>query len=297
MFDVMAFLDDYNIPYYTEGKNTQRGWVNVQCPFDCGDSSNHGGFNINTGHYNCWNCGHHWADQVVAKLLNVNWKEARNIINKYEKMVGLREEKKERKRRKPKELKWPISCGSITKRHREYLRNRGYIPEELEKDWKICGTQGRGQYGNRIIAPVYLDGVPVSFVGRDITNRHQLRYMTCEKKDELIFHKEILYGLDHVKERRAIIVEGIFDVWRIGKGTVATFGDAWTKEQVLFISERLDEVYILYDRGAERQAMELNSILRGLMDKVETLQLVGAKDPGELSPDDTLELREKFLKY
>src|SRR4030042_417869 len=297
MFDVRAFLEDTNIPVYTEGKNTQRGWINICCPFDCGDSSNHGGFNLYTGHYSCWNCGHHWTDQVVSKLANVSIHEARDIINKYESYAGLREEKPEEKKKKISKLKFPFGCGELDKVHRKYLKGRGYDPDELVKDWDIMGTKNLGDYSNRIIAPVYLDGVPVSYVGRDITGKHPFRYKTCEKKDEVIFHKTIIYGLDQVKHRRAVIVEGVFDAWRIGKGACATFGDAWTKAQANFITENLDEVFILYDKGAERQAEELYYALIGIMKCVEVIHLIHSDDPGTMAEREVYVLRSNFLKY
>ena len=38
--NLFEFLDDYDIEYWTEGKNVVKGWVNITCTF-CDDDSNH----------------------------------------------------------------------------------------------------------------------------------------------------------------------------------------------------------------------------------------------------------------
>ena len=88
----------------------------------------------------------------------------------------------------------------------------------------------------------------VSFVSRDITGRHNLRYITCPTKYEIIEHKHILFGHpDTFKQDTCIVVEGVFDVFRFGVGAVATFGIKYTQEQLKLLSTMFSKVYVMYD--------------------------------------------------
>jgi len=93
-FDAKKFLKDYNISYNTEGSNCQEGWINITCPF-CNDISNHGGFNLEKGYYNCWKCKHHHLDNVVSALLSCNVSKAKQIIKEYESFIPAYTEKSE----------------------------------------------------------------------------------------------------------------------------------------------------------------------------------------------------------
>ena len=57
MFDVISFLEEYNIDYTTSGKNVTSGWVEINCPFCGDDPSYHMGVNLSSGLYHCWICG------------------------------------------------------------------------------------------------------------------------------------------------------------------------------------------------------------------------------------------------
>lgn len=80
MFDAVNFCEDYNIPYWTEGKNMTKDWVSVTCPF-CSDTSNHGGFNIVKGYYNCWKCGPKALYPAVQKFTGIS--NIKPILKKY----------------------------------------------------------------------------------------------------------------------------------------------------------------------------------------------------------------------
>lgn len=295
MFDVKQFLEDKNIEYSTEGKNTQRGWANIQCPM-CGDSSNHGGFNLTTGHYNCWHCGHHWTDQIVAKLLTCSVVEARKIIEEYQTGSAIIERKPVVKNNT--KLDFPVGTKGISKRHKNYLIKRNFDPKEIEKTWKIKGTGFLGDYKFRIIIPVILNGVMVSYVGRDITEQADLRYKACKMEDEITHHKHILYGIDYVKNREAIIVEGATDVWRIGKGAIATFGTSYTAQQLLMMATSLDTAFVLYDRDAFEKAKQLQTSLSGLIKHVEIIVLPpNIKDPSDMEQLVANRLRKEILTY
>ncbi|MCK9281503.1 MAG: hypothetical protein M0P71_12835 [Melioribacteraceae bacterium] len=294
MVNIKQLLDDYNIPVFTEGKNTQRGWINIQCPF-CDDKSSHGGFNITKGYYSCWQCKGHHMDQVLSLLLDCTPWQARKIMDEYEVAAVMREERK--KVPKANKIIFPKGTTDLQKAHRKYLINRGYDPDEIIKTWGVQGTGMHGPYKHRIIIPIIIDEQIISFTSRDITDRAELRYKSCSIENEVIHHKHVCYGSDFIKYKRAIIVEGPLDTWKIGPGALATFGTGFSPQQVLFLSGILDSAFIMYDRKAEKEARLLGFQLAALINHVEYIYDYGVKDPGEMNKKEIVEIRKKFLRY
>jgi DNA primase len=291
-FDAEKMLKEYGMSYRTTGKNCSPGWINIQCPF-CTDNSAHLGINLDNGTANCWNCGKKPLKDVLKALLGVTPYQAIGIIKKYSKNIS-------KSRLKPisedsitqvREVIFPIGTDKLEKMHCDYLEERNFDPKQLEKDWKILGTSCIGNYKFRIVIPIYFEGRLISYQARDITEEAILRYKACSKTDEIIHHKNILYGIDNVLTDRAIVCEGIFDVWRLGYGAIATFGIAYTARQVLLLVSRFKKIFVLFDSEsqAQKQADKLASELVGFGKDVEILD-IGEGDPGELSEVEAKEI-------
>lgn len=292
MINIKQLLDDYSISYWEEGNNVSKGWVNIQCPL-CNDISNHGGFNVLNSYYNCWICGHHRINDVLTALLDITWGEANALLDNYATDAIF---KNKNKKVVNKKLKYPVGINDLHTIHKKYLINRNFDPEKLEKIWGLKGTMGLGNYNYRIIAPITLSGRSVSYIGRDITNKSPLRYKTCSIQNEVIHHKYILYGMDYIRKRKAIIVEGMTDVWRLGKGAIALFGKTYTKQQILEIVKNVDTAFIVLDADAGEQSIKLCSDLVGLIKYLEIIKL-DVKDPAELSQNEADYLNKLLLRY
>lgn len=284
-FNAVNFLNDYNISISDSGKNTQRGWINIQCPF-CGDDINHGGINLKNNYYNCWRCGWHPLPELISNLIDCSIKEAKRIMLYYSKKS--RNIKKEKENKKAQFIKFPEGSGELKKAHRDYLVQRNFDPDKLIKGYSLKGTGHIGNYKFRIIAPIYFNGKMVSYQGRDITNKSPVRYKACSKQKEIIHHKNILYNFDNaVSYKKCVLVEGITDVWRLGPGAIGTFGTSVTAPQKLLLKE-FEQVYILYDNEEEaiKKAKMLSTELQSLGVDVYVINYDGANDPSELSQDD-----------
>jgi DNA primase len=296
-FDFESFCQDNSIDYSTEGNRHSRpGWINIHCLFCQGIQEYHLGWNLEKGYFNCWRCGFHPVKKVVARILNISEAEAWEVIKHYEGESTYTPQDK-KLIRSTSEVSLPVGCCAMTDRHRRYLKKRGFNPERLEKEWSLLGTGPVGPYKFRIIAPIFYKKKLVSYQGRDITGRTELRYKTCAKENEVRDHKHCLYGLDEVEGDSVIVVEGITDAWRLGVGNaVATFGIIYTPAQVGLLM-RFKNVFVFFDSAdpqAIKQAEELGWELGAFGINAEIIETRYA-DPGSMPERYAKSLKKELL--
>lgn len=285
MFDAIRFFQHYNIRYWTEGRNVSPGWTNTKCVF-CFDNSNHLGWNTSTDdpYCNCWKCGRHSLESSVAKILRVSFDKAADIIRQYQTVYIPQPIVK--KKAEATSIKLP--GGPLNRFHTQYLESRGFDPAQLVSDYHIQGTGPLEifdgvNFGMRIIIPIYFLGQLVSFQGRDITGSQE-RYLGCPIKSSVLEYKTIFYNWDHIQFQRAVVVEGIFDVWRMGDGYIGSFGTEMTPAQIRLLST-LELVTFLFDpepeaqQRAKKYAQQLSSL--GVAVDVACIDI--DRDPGDLS--------------
>jgi DNA primase len=136
----------------------------------------------------------------------------------------------------------------------------------------------------------------VSFQGRDITDRHDLRYKGCPIEKSVMNYKHILYGIDQCPGTRVVVVEGIVDVWRLGDGFAGSFGTSMTSFQTRLLT-RFDEVLFLFDGEPEAQAKarEYASELASMGKYTEVMSLGEGKDPGDLNEKEAGYVRKQIF--
>ncbi len=299
MINIIQLCEDNNIPYRTEGKNTSKGWTQICCPFCAAiDTGFHGGINNDKANYNCWKCGKHPLYKTLSVTLEISTQESKRLIDAYtdKKIQEIRIKEKIINTK----IQFPIGTGKLQKIHKQYLLKRNFSYKKLEKEFNLKGTYYLGNYAYRIIAPIYYNGKLISYQGRDVTGKSELRYKACPETEEIIKHKKILYNIDSVTKNKIIICEGITDVWRMGNNCVATFGIGCTKEQIYLLS-KYNNVFILFDKDeqAQERAQEVGwtiSSLTGIKNnKIEII--TGLKsDPAELTNEEAKHLKKELLK-
>lgn len=291
-FDPIAYFEDRNIPYSTEGKNVTEGWANIECPFPfCNDPSNHLGINLESKLFSCWACGEKGGmDRLIQELEGCTWSESQVILGQFQENPY---------KDIPLDVKYP-ETGSKTaylkdilfdqslfsdpwpKMHLNYLKGRDFDPEILIPKYRLKACYNVGKYKFRIIAPVIMDNKIVSFVGMDVTRQAKIPYKNASDSESVIPIKSCLYNLDNANET-VILVEGITDVWRIGDGAVATLGKKVTMEQInLLIRKGIKRVYLLPDSDAIDEWEQLGFTIAPLFDHVTLLNL-DAGDPADLT--------------
>lgn len=296
-FDAEKLFMDYNIPYETKGKNIGEGWIGVNCPF-CIDQSLHGGINLEEARYNCWICGPNSLENFVSEILEVSFYKAQEIIEEYTTQTR-RKIITNLQIKKPTVLSMPEGTGPLQDRHYTYLIKRKFDPYKIEEEYQLIGTTHIGSYKFRIIIPIFINRNFISYQGRDVTGKQELRYKACKKSDEVIHYKEIVYNADNT-ENKVVIVEGPTDVWRLGRGSVATFGTGWTAQQVLFIAKKkYERIFILYDEGkfAQERAHKLAWNLGTFCKDIQVITLDdGVEDPGSMKQKDADYLMKDIMK-
>ena len=289
--------DDYWPKNGRRSKRTKNGWLQTSCPV-CGSSSDLLGIPEYGFSGNCYLCGKISATKIVSGLLSVPYSKAQQLIHEH-KVNGIDEvrinkisaAKKIKVRNKTLDL--PPHT-NLKKSGAQYLINRGFDPKNLIDNYGIVqGDKDDFMWKNRIIFPIYFEGLLISYIGRDIIGDNKCKYLKCKDVDEVIPHKSILYSYDLCYEDFVIVVEGVADVvsWPPGIA-VATFGVLWSQEQLNLLAEKFSRVYVLFD-GEPKAQVQGKALANGLsMRGVESYNLClgGDRDSADLSEDEKTEI-------
>jgi len=187
---------------------------------------------------------------------------------------------------------------------RDYLFSRRFLPEELQDRYGVGYAPPGAVYENhnkteayerhrklldgRIIAPVVSGGVLVGWQGRLArpTVKGDLKYMTSPN----LAKSRVLYNLDQALfQPYAVVVEGFFDVWRVGEKGVCPFGHDLSAAQLL----QLQTVYgqsggclIMLDSDSNAIAYKLACKLYPLLARgAAPVYTYDNKDPDERSAE------------
>jgi len=282
-------LDELGIPYQPGGshRHVSTGWVGISpCP-SCGSEEYHCGINLTYGAIVCWHCGKLNLVDTLAQLSGRSWQEVKKLLGEWQ-----REEKEDKPRGK---LVIPAGVDSLGKAHRIYLKRRGFDSEQLERLWGLQGIGLASRLSWRVFIPIQQGGRIVSWTTRSIRESAYIRYISASPEEEEVSHKSLLLGEDYCRHS-IIVVEGPSGVWRLGPGTVCTFGIDYTRAQVLRIA-RYPVRTIAFDPEprAQEQAAKLCcelSAMPGITRRIE----VDCEDPGVLPEHDVELLRKSFLR-
>lgn len=115
--------------------------------------------------------------------------------------------------------------------------------------------------------------------------------MTCPQEEEVIHAKHLLHGFDLVRGNTVIVMEGPFDSFRYGPGSVNTQGIKFTEHQVELLGA-FQNIFILFDsiindngRELEKQAQEQAEFLADSLAINSNVWIIDQfhSDPGSMS--------------
>jgi hypothetical protein len=295
MTSFQSILEEHNIEYRSAGQHehTREGWIQIDCPW-CGKGSRkfHLGINIDGVFANCWKCSYHSVQSVLFELIpGTSWGDAQSLLNDLDKaprrpVEGIR----------PKgRLQTPSGVEPLSRLHKSYLMGRLFNPDELVKLWGIQGIRISSRLPWRIWIPIHYQGEIVSWTTRAIGAKVDKRYISASAGEEVIPHKNVLYGWDYVRHS-VIICEGPIDVWRIGPGAVATFGLNFSDSQIELM-RRIPRRVICFDneKQAQKRAEALSSKLIGFHGETYIVRVESGGDVGEADKEEVETLRRIYL--
>ncbi len=298
-FDVRSWLEDKGPYHQTEGKNVSSGWITLRCPW-CDDPSNHLGIGPHK-QVTCFKCGPHGnVIDLIRSVENCDFSQALVIVDEYQDFA-LTQLKADIQIRSNDNILPTTARPEFSDYYRAYLLRRRYDPDFVIQKYKLLAGPNFGDWAWRIVAPCIINKHVVNFTAIDTTGKKSDKYKNCPNNLAIIPTKNCLYNLDNVN-RRAMVVEGILDAWRIGDGAVATFGTQFSIQQVkLLKSLKLNAIFIMFDSAqkdpnAPQQAQRLCNELtyRNATPHVEVLNLTTG-DPDDLTDEAAQNIRNEFL--
>jgi hypothetical protein len=325
MFNIESFLKENSIKYYTSGKDVARGNINIKCPF-CGDADKswHMGINLKNNVYGCWkNTSHRGKDisYLISKLLNCSLEKARNIVydnkviidNKVSLDTILRQRLFKTSFSTVTESKLIVECNlsefdtfktiNTNSVYYRYLESRGFdnIPLLIDKyDLKFSLS---GDFKNRIIFPVYINGRLVTWQGRDVTGKSYLKYKDLSKEKSVRYLKQCIYNFDGLKGEILYICEGVFDALKIDFYTpsyisaTCVFTKSATQDQYILLRKVINnfkEIRIIFDRGTLKESNSIKNELLPFHKNIKIINLpLDIKDAGDMSKEQI----KKYLIY
>jgi hypothetical protein len=300
-FDIFQYLNDRGIPYSTSGKNISDDWVAINCIYPiCFDNNFHLGINLKSKIHYCWKCGNKGGPVKLVKAIEqCSWNHAKDIVEQYQNLdlITLDQEQEINISRK---LVWPkefelIKPNNIPKVVSDYLTERNFNPEQIIRSHNLFYPGLQGDYKYRLIIPITSKRKIVNFTARALSDKNPLSYKTCPNEKAEININDLLYGYeDAPPESPLVIVEGIFDQWRLGLGSLGIFKSELTPTQVSLIREKKPtKVFILLDEDTlekEKPEKIANKIWFCPSEIIE----IGIPDPAMLQPSEASYLMKEL---
>lgn len=296
--DIINFLKDNKVQYWTSGKNISSGYIGIRCLF-CDDRSNHLGIRLSDLRATCWKCGSHTIASIIQKITKHSYYDSKAIADSLDRHKAL-----EQKVITAEKLIFPPYFASEPAVvHRKYLESRGFNTRQLTEDYKLRYCYQLSKYCYRIIIPIFLGGKLVSFTSRDITGTARAKYIAASAKEAIIDPANLIFNLDSVeKNKDAFLVEGPFDVFKIGDSTFCFLGikaNDFRIRQIALANIRKLNIFFDNDEAGKNAAKYIASTLAPLVQEVNIIRFTSKNsslDPARATPLEISQLKT-YLKF
>jgi len=189
---------------------------------------------------------------------------------------------------------------------------RGYsrkldIRGNVAKELGLINERGREFFAGRLIIPIFQhSGKVIAFAGRTLKKDSSLPKYVNSPESSIFKKNSTLYGFYQsketiLKEKKAIIVEGYFDVislHQIGvKNAVAPMGTSLTENHAKIIKRHTESPILMFDGDSAGRKATIRSAGLFLQRGIEPLvvQLPQGEDPDSMAKGDPSELRKLLL--
>lgn len=278
--------------------------ANVCCPV-CGDTDKKK-LAIRTDNWltKCWKCGYK-ARSIYGLLRRYKPSQAEEFITQFDGASLVSDAEDNAVKIELEALQLPTGfqllaewwnsyedASASVRQATRYLCDRGLVERDF---WyhKFGITELDKAYKNRIIIPSYDSDGDLNFLtARTYKTYVKPKYFNPKFRREIVVFNEL--NIDWTDE--LTIVEGPFDMVKANDNSTCLLGKSLTKHCALFqrIIENNTPVLLCLDNDAKRDCLEIAKLLSSYSVSVRVLELPeDIKDPGELSREQFLKLREE----
>ena len=181
------------------------------------------------------------------------------------------------------------------------------IRENTAKELGLISEKGREFFAERLIIPIFSHtGKVIAFAGRILKKDSSLPKYVNSPESSIFKKNSTLYGFYQsretiLKEKKAIIVEGYFDVislHQIGvKNAVAPMGTSLTENHVKIIRRYTENPILMFDGDSAGRKATIRSAGLFFQKGVEpfVVQLPEGEDPDSLAREKPAELKQLLL--
>ncbi len=305
---IQNILRAFSIPFRQGAKA-----INVCCPLCVGKSSR-----VKDDKFRCgiFSNGRFWCFRckrtgslyyLLSNIVDISKEEFLRITEDMPISDGLKttaqiirdvQENKTTQSLKPKKVELPDSrliTPDLVKQHtnlKTFLSIRN-IPVQTCIDYSARFVGAIGRLSGRLVVPVYNDrGVLIAWQGRDVTGRATNKYFS---QGNIMDH--LYWSASLELPYRIYIVEGIYDCWRMGYNSVATFSHSISRPQraSLLADETVDELVFCWDADSYGLALEAARDLAPIVDKIGVVKLPEGQDPDSLGGNAVRRLKIEWL--
>ncbi len=246
-------------------------------------------------YFNCWYCRFNSRRRGLANILALS-----SDKSLYVRYLGTREVTPSgtpavrREISLPRGFRFP-ACevdSDFGRQAATYLAERGVTPD-TQMLWKIGVAEG-GAYDGRIIFPSFDSCGHLNFMVARSLRPGDVRYVHEEVDRDIVFNEHLVDWREPVT-----LVEGPFDALAAGPNAVPLLGTWMTPGSSLHrrLVENHCEVYLALDTDAAAQQLRVARVLHRSNVRVMLVDLLGAKDPGELGPARFAEARSRAVEF
>jgi hypothetical protein len=279
------FFDKHGVEWSKTDKHSRHSWTQARpCP-RCSNDRFHLGIKDDFSRSSCYTCGSFHVPKLLKDLTDAPWSEIYKLLGSRA-YLPKEADTASKGVYTPPTLLQPLEAVPAVA---AYLKQRSFDLEYLETVWGVRATGPFSNYPFRVFMPIYLNRKAVSWTARAACGQEP-RYRNAGPGEKSIDEKTLLFGAQFVKDT-CIICEGPTDVFRVGKGCVATLGVSYTMAQV----DRLASIWrriICFDNSenAQRRANKLAAELSVFPGETIVVNL-DAEDPGSASEQEVRQLR------
>lgn len=190
----------------------------------------------------------------------------------------------------------PISSLKSGHPARLFIEARRFDPDYLSDVYGLHYLEfsfDRPALSNSIVIPIYYNKKLVAWQCRKLDDEvGKSKYITSPGAQI----SKVLYNWDNSEDYDyAIIVEGVFDVWRLGPPAMCVFGTHLSNPQFEKLKSRYSTVFILFDGDAKNKSLAVCKRFSSSV-KMIPVFLEADKDPADYTSDELQGLLADVLK-